>query len=109
MLDFGLARTVRAAENAQTESVLDDGGGTAGTLPSVGPEQLRNEGVGVRSDIWAAGVVLYEMATGRRPFDGATTAAVAGDILHTPVLPPRQLRPARDSSASTREKKLMLP
>ena len=93
VLDFGLARTVRAAENAQTESVLDDGGGTAGAFPCMAPEQLRNEGVGEGSDIWAAGVVLYEMATGRRPFDGATTAAVAGDILHAPVVPPRQLRP----------------
>lgn len=92
VLDFGLAQTLSIAENAQTESVLADAG-PAGTLPYMSPEQLRNEGVDARSDVWAAGAVLYEISTGRRPFTATTAAALAGDILHRPAGTPRQLRP----------------
>ena len=71
VLDFGLARTVRAAENAQTESVLDDGGGTAGALPSMALEQLRNEGVGVQSE--TSGPLVWSSMRWRRA--GARSAA----------------------------------
>ena len=68
ILDFGLARLIRTeADTDLTASVakLDD---TMGTLPYMAPEQLRGEKTDARSDIWSVGAVLYEMATGRRPF-----------------------------------------
>jgi len=52
------------------------------------PEQLRGERCDARSDIWAAGAVLYEMATGRRPFPQPQTAELIGAILHQGVEPP---------------------
>ena len=68
VLDFGLAKLLRPVSDiAHTES-LSQTRGAAGTLPYMAPEQLRSEPADARSDIWAAGVVLYEMATGRRPF-----------------------------------------
>src|SRR5438445_10981572 len=59
-----------------------------GTLPYTAPEQLRGERCDARSDIWAAGAVLYEMATGRRPFPQPQTAELIGAILHQGVEPP---------------------
>jgi serine/threonine protein kinase/Flp pilus assembly protein TadD len=82
VLDFGLAK-VRApvADETATVTVTEEHTG-AGTLPYMSPEQLRGEPADARSDIWALGVVLYEMASGTRPFRGQTSYQVSSAILH---------------------------
>ncbi len=91
VLDFGLAKLLKPfSETATTESFTETHA-AAGTLPYMAPEHLRGEGVDHRTDIWAAGVVLYEMATGRRPFEAKLATALAADIQHKPVTPPSQL------------------
>jgi TolB-like protein/Tfp pilus assembly protein PilF len=93
IIDFGLARLVLPmAEVADTAS-LPESGEISGTLPYMAPEQLRGEPSDTRSDIWAAGAVLYEMATGKRPFDAKLSTALAADIIHKPPLAPRQIKP----------------
>jgi serine/threonine protein kinase/tetratricopeptide (TPR) repeat protein len=88
ILDFGLAKRVDPADQASvTQSVLESG--LMGTLAYMSPEQLRGEKVDSRADIWAAGVALYELASGRRPFDGKTSAALADEILHAATPSPR--------------------
>ena len=57
------------------------------------PEQLRGESLDARTDLFSLGVVLYEMATGRRAFSGATSAMTTAAILHEHPAAPRQLRP----------------
>ena len=98
VLDFGLAKRaitsdVTAAITAM-EASLTQTGTAIGTLPYMSPEQLRGEEVRVSSDIWALGVVLYEMATGVRPFEGKTpfelSAAILGD---EPVQVPEHIEP----------------
>ncbi|MBZ5598220.1 MAG: protein kinase [Acidobacteriia bacterium] len=85
ILDFGLARLVQPVRGeAETES-LSETRSAAGTPPYMAPEQLKGETVDARSDIWAAGVVLYEMVTGQRPFGGKTPAAVVDQILHADI------------------------
>jgi len=94
VLDFGLAARVSDAElgEATTYSVdsLDLSGKIVGTLAYMAPEQLKGEGADERSDIWALGVVLYEMASGTRPFKGKTGFELSSEILSaTPEpLPP---------------------
>jgi len=56
------------------------------------PEQLRGDPAEARTDIWAAGAVLYEMATAHRPFEEKVPTALAGDILHKDPAPPRKMR-----------------
>ncbi len=85
ILDFGVAKRVQPADEATFSQSLLEAGPTAGTLPYMSPEQLRGESVDARTDIWSAGVVLYELATGRRPFTGNTDMAVADQILHAPA------------------------
>ncbi len=72
ILDFGLAMIVRreASPTAVTES-LSETKAISGTLPYMAPEQLLGRKLDARTDIWAAGCLLYEMATGRRPFLGS--------------------------------------
>jgi len=86
LLDFGLAKLLRISATATTES-----GGEihkfAGTLPYMSPEQLRGSPADFRSDIYSAGVVLYEMSTGRRPFEEKFSTALVDDILHKPPPP----------------------
>jgi serine/threonine protein kinase/tetratricopeptide (TPR) repeat protein len=95
ILDFGLAQLAPAApalSNAATETRFDTQI-FGGTLPYMSPEQLRGDGIDHRSDIWSAGVVLYEMTTGRRPFDAKLPTAIAADIQTKPASLPRLLAP----------------
>jgi serine/threonine-protein kinase len=90
VLDFGLAKRSTEAEfNAVTQlhATLTQPGTLIGTLPYMSPEQLRGQSAKVSSDIWALGVVLYEMAAGARPFTGQTTFEVSAAILSQPPAP----------------------
>ena len=91
ILDFGLAQFFHAPAIATTESVLDLP--LAGTLPYQAPEQLQGEAASIRSDIYSAGAVLYEMCTGRRAFGDAPAFQVMHSIIHEPAKPPRELNP----------------
>ncbi|HWN45138.1 MAG TPA: protein kinase, partial [Thermoanaerobaculia bacterium] len=80
MLDFGLAKVT----GATTVTRL---GVSPGTPAYKSPEQTRGEGIDPRSDLWALGVVLYEMVTGRVPFGGDYEQAVIYSILNEPMRP----------------------
>ncbi len=86
ILDFGLAKL-----QLGTTSTLTRSQEITGTLPYIAPEQLRGESADARSDIWAAGAVLYEMATGRRPFVESTTPLLTDAILNREPLAPREV------------------
>lgn len=85
ILDFGLARvSAPSSSPIHTESMteaLTAQGNIFGTVPYMAPEQLRGEKADARSDIFSFGAMLYEMASGRRPFIGATGAEVVASIL----------------------------
>lgn len=68
ILDFGLARLLQPVVDRTTLASLTDTQQVVGTLPYMAPEQLAGEKADARSDLYAAGVVVYELATGRRPF-----------------------------------------
>ena len=89
ILDFGLAKLVRPVDGEALTASLAEGNEVAGTLPYMAPEQLRGEPADTRSDIWALGVVLYEMAAGARPFQGNTGFALSSAIMNEapPPLP----------------------
>jgi TolB-like protein/tRNA A-37 threonylcarbamoyl transferase component Bud32 len=97
VLDFGLAKVrTPSSAPAQTEAVteaLTQAGQIFGTVPYMAPAQLRGERVDARADIFSFGAVLYEMATGRRPFGGTSTADVVASILKESPPPPDELRP----------------
>ena len=96
ILDFGLAVILRgnASPTALTES-LSETRGFAGTFPYMAPEQLLRGKLDARTDIWALGCVLYEMATGRRPFLGSE-AALTDAILHGSPSAPSKVNPRID-------------
>jgi TolB-like protein/Tfp pilus assembly protein PilF len=84
ILDFGLARQLRSEERAEatrSQQSLEAAGGLAGTLAYMPPEVLRGDEPGASGDIWALGVVLYELAAGRLPFEGRTGFALSSAIL----------------------------
>ncbi|MFQ5777839.1 MAG: protein kinase [Terriglobia bacterium] len=93
ILDFGLAKLVKAVSQATTTDSLSETQGVAGTLPYMAPEQLRGEPVDARTDIHALGAVLYEMATGQRPFRDELAPQVTDAILHQAPVTPRALNP----------------
>jgi serine/threonine-protein kinase len=92
ILDFGLAthRREEFSEATQSKVSLAESGVIAGTLHYLAPETLRGASADARSDIWALGVILYELAAGARPFDGSTGFALSSMILRDPPgpLPP---------------------
>jgi eukaryotic-like serine/threonine-protein kinase len=97
VLDFGLARRWRGADPADTVTQLQTltaVGAVVGTLAYMAPEQLRGQAADPRTDVWALGVVLYEMAAGRRPFHGETTFSLTSAILSEPAGPLPQTVPA---------------
>ena len=97
VLDFGLARFEdhgSAANNAPTATeALTIEGGMIGTIPYMSPEQVQGAPVDWRTDIFSLGIVIYEMATGRRPFAGGSTAALASAILRDSPPALADLRP----------------
>ncbi len=98
VLDFGLAKVEAmlasgGADDSQTKAnTFDRGlthpGTTMGTVAYMSPEQARGEPLDARTDIFSSGVVLYQMATGKVPFEGNTSAVVFARLLeHAPVSP----------------------
>ena len=115
VLDFGLAKlaTERDAHSetemptAMADDSLTSPGTTMGTVSYMSPEQSRRRGVDARSDLFSLGVVLYEMATGKLPFTGATQGVVWDEILNKPPLPAARLNPEiPDELAHTLDKAL---
>lgn len=93
ILDFGLAKWRRKSiEIADTESVLSTQG-ISGTIPYMAPEQLSGEIIDARTDLHAAGLILYELTTGQRPFADLPSNQLIGAILHNPPTSPRELNP----------------
>jgi tetratricopeptide (TPR) repeat protein len=83
ILDFGLAKHTPIGSGTDvTRSVTVDTGTVSGTVPYMSPEQLRGLPIDLRSDIYAAGAVLHEMATGRRAFPQTQSAELMGAILY---------------------------
>ena len=76
-----------------TQSVTQERAAVAGTVPYMAPEQLRGERVDARTDLHAAGAVLYEMATGKRAFSDTQQTRLVDSILHEPPPSPRVLNP----------------
>ena len=91
LLDFGLSQRVveqRVGEDTtKFDGGWDDQHAVTGTLAYMAPEALRGQEADARSDVWALGVVLYEMATGKRPFRGATAYELSASILREPLPP----------------------
>lgn len=90
VLDFGLAKELVEAESEATTltaTSLTAGGAVVGTLAYMAPEQLKGRRADARSDVWALGVVLYEMASGARPFAGKTEYELSSAILTHPPPP----------------------
>ncbi len=102
ILDFGLAKLVASKSRAgssytgRRQTVVADlsASGTAtGTPGYMSPEQARGDELDARTDLFAVGIVLYEMATGEMPFQGKTLGAVMAAILHDVPEPPSLLNP----------------
>jgi serine/threonine protein kinase len=87
VMDFGIARVPGSNHLTRTGLLI-------GTLRYVAPEQIRGEEVDRRTDLYALGVVLYQMLTGRVPFEGPTDFAILKAQIEDPPAPPRSLVPA---------------
>ena len=101
VLDFGLAKLTHQAEASMqtlatagpTIAHLTSPGSTVGTIAYMSPEQARGEQLDPRTDIFSLGAVLYQMATGKLPFEGKTSAVIFHSILEREPDPVDQLSP----------------
>ncbi len=89
ILDFGLAKLRLPLTESVTQSQLESRS-IAGTFPYMAPEQLLGGDLDGRTDLYATGLILYEMATGQRPFAELPSGKLLDAILHRPPIPPRQ-------------------
>ena len=103
LLDFGLAKQADSAAGssggntahptAMAEEHLTSPGTAIGTVAYMSPEQARGEPLDARTDVFSCGAVLYEMATGRQPFTGNTSAIIFEAILNRAPVSPIRLNP----------------
>jgi len=95
ILDFGLAKNTAIEADAlgETRAPLTNAGLVVGTLPYMAPEQIEGRSVDARTDIFALGIVLYELATGERPFAGDSSAGLMTAILRDEPPPIGERRP----------------
>jgi serine/threonine protein kinase len=91
ILDFGLAKLLRPASDVTVTASYTETQAVTGTLAYMAPEQLRGEPVDARSDLYALGGVLYEMATGQRPFQEELASKLIDCILNKVPYPPSSL------------------
>jgi TolA-binding protein len=95
VLDFGLAKLAPGRGDVRvTQHFSSITGTTVGTVSYMSPEQARGEDLDPRTDLFSFGVVLYEMATGRQSFHGATTAVIFDGILNREPPPASSINPA---------------
>jgi serine/threonine protein kinase len=103
VLDFGLAKVehapaVDSRSRAETQALdLTKEGSVLGTVPYMSPEQIEGHDADARSDIFAFGVVLYELIAGKRPFNGNTQASVVASILKEEPRPLVEIHPRTPS------------
>ncbi len=110
LMDFGLARAVGLGTTSELTSSptvvgpLTAEGTIIGTFQYMAPEQLEGKEADARADLWALGCVLYEMATGKRAFDGTSQASLIAAVMHVSPAPVSQVTsmspPALDSLVS---------
>jgi len=98
ILDFGLAKILPKLESLDTngstlEVPLTSTGAAVGTITYMSPEQVRAKELDTRADLFSFGVVIYEMVTGRLPFQGESTGVIFEAILNRAPLPPVRLSP----------------
>lgn len=86
VVDFGLARAIEATNQTRTGVMI-------GTIGYMAPEQVTTGAADVRSDVYAAGIMLFELVTGQQPYDGATPMSVAYRHVHDTVPAPSSLVP----------------
>jgi TolB-like protein len=95
VLDFGLAKLVHnlGEDEAGADNSLTAVGVIPGTAVYMSPEQARSEAIDARTDLFSFGVVLYEMATGKKPFTGNNSLLTLDAVLHAKPVPPRDVNP----------------
>jgi eukaryotic-like serine/threonine-protein kinase len=98
VLDFGLAKLTTEAKLAtSTDTGIEESLTAVGVIPGtavyMAPEQARSEALDLRSDLFSFGVVLYEMATGKKPFSGTNIVTTLDAVLHSKPTPPHNLNP----------------
>ena len=100
VLDFGLAKLTAKPVSAGGKSAtitdpdaehLTSPGAMLGTIAYMSPEQVRAQDLDARADLFSFGALLYEMATGKMPFNGSSSGEICGAILHQEPVPPSRL------------------
>ncbi len=100
--DFGIARVASGGHSTLTQEAL-------GSVHYISPEQARGSRIDARSDLYSAGVVLYEMITGRLPFEGDTPVSVAIQHINSIPLSPREIDPSIPEALEEITMKAMAP
>ena len=94
ILDFGLVKLSRDLWSGEpVNEDLSEAGDIFGTAVYMSPEQARSEEIDFRSDLFSFGVVMYEMATGKKPFTGKNSLMTLDAVLHEKPVPPAELNP----------------